>query len=390
MGLKFDVLANCKSGSKAKVGKIHLSHSSVDSPVFMPVGTQGTMKGLTSSQMESMNCQIILGNTYHLGCRPGETILNQHNGLHNFMKWNSSLLTDSGGFQMVSLSKLSKVTEEGVLFCSPRDGTEMLLTPERSIEIQNIIGADIIMQLDDVVHSLTTGERVRQALDRTIRWLDRCIVANKRSNEQNLFPIIQGGLDLEMRSKCVKQMLERNMNGYAIGGLSGGEDKDSFWRVVKHCTDLIPQDKPIYCMGVGYATDIMVCVALGVDMFDCVYPTRTARFGTALCKNGVLHLKQTVYEDDFQPIESDCHCSTCKNYSRALLHSLIQRETIACHLITIHNIFYQLDLMRKIRRSIIEGSFCDFARKFFMDMFGTRSNFPKWIVDAFNSVNINL
>jgi len=390
MGLKFDILTNCKSGSKARVGKIHLSHSSVDSPVFMPVGTQGTMKGLTSQQMKDIGCQIILGNTYHLGCRPGEPVLDQHGGLHNFMKWDASLLTDSGGFQMVSLSKLSKVTEEGVLFQNPKDGKELLLTPERSIEIQNIIGADIIMQLDDVVSSLTTGERVKQALDRTIRWLDRCIVANRKSEEQNLFPIIQGGLDPEMRSECVKQMLERNMNGYAIGGLSGGEDKDSFWRIVKCCTDLIPSDKPIYCMGVGYATDIIVCVALGVDMFDCVYPTRTARFGTALYKNGVMHLKQTIYEDDFCPIEDNCLCPTCKKYSRALLHSLIQRETVACHLITIHNIFYQLNLMRQIRASIMENRFGDFSRSFLMDIFGTRSNFPKWIVDAFNSVNINL
>lgn len=265
----------------------------------------------------------------------------------------------------------------------------MLLTPEKSIELQNAIGADIIMQLDDVVHTLTTGERVEEAMHRSIRWLDRCIQAHSRKSDQNLFPIIQGGLDLSLREKCIEEMVRRDMPGYAIGGLSGGEDKGQFWRLVKFCTDRLPENKPIYCMGVGYATDLIVCVALGVDMFDCVYPTRTARFGNALVNSGNLSLKQKQYEADFTPIDSNCSCLTCKNYTRAYLHMLISREEIGCHLITIHNIAYQLNLMRRARNSIIKNEFPKFVEQFMLDMFGKdKSSYPLWMIEAFKSVNI--
>ncbi len=349
------------------------------------------MKGLTSEQLEEMNCQILLGNTYHLGLRPGEDLMRKVGGLHKFMNWKRNILTDSGGFQMVSLLKLAKITEEGVLFQSPRDGSEMLLTPEKSIELQNAIGADIIMQLDDVVHTLTTGERVEEAMLRSIRWLDRCIAAHARPQEQNLFPIIQGGLDLPLRERCIDEMVARDMPGYAIGGLSGGEDKDQFWRLVKFCTDRLPTNKPIYCMGVGYATDLIVCVALGVDMFDCVFPTRTARFGNALVDSGNLSLKQKRYEDDFSPIDPDCPCLACKKYTRAYIHMLIARDSVGCHLLTLHNITYQLRLMRRARQSIIDGKFTAFVGKFMTDMFGSDSaKYPKWMIEAFSSVNIDL
>ena len=277
------------------------------------------------------------------------------------------------------------------MFQSPRDGSEMLLTPEKSIELQNAIGADIIMQLDDVVHTLTSGPRVEEAMYRSIRWLDRCINAHSRKSDQNLFPIIQGGLDLSLREKCIEEMIKRDMPGYAIGGLSGGEDKEQFWRLVKFCTDRLPENKPIYCMGVGYATDLIVCVALGVDMFDCVYPTRTARFGNALVKSGNLSLKQKQYEADFAPIDPDCSCMTCKKYTRAYIHMLIARDETGCHLITIHNIAYQLSLMRRVRESITNNRFPEFARQFMLDMFGENKNlYPKWMIDAFESVNIIL
>ena len=275
------------------------------------------------------------------------------------------------------------------MFQSPRDGSEMLLTPEKSIELQNAIGADIIMQLDDVVHTLTSGPRVEEAMYRSIRWLDRCINAHSRKSDQNLFPIIQGGLDLSLREKCIEEMIKRDMPGYAIGGLSGGEDKEQFWRLVKFCTDRLPENKPIYCMGVGYATDLIVCVALGVDMFDCVYPTRTARFGNALVKSGNLSLKQKQYEADFAPIDPDCSCMTCKKYTRAYIHMLIARDETGCHLITIHNIAYQLNLMRRARESIINNEFSSFVRTFMNDLFGNdKTNYPKWMIDAFESVNI--
>jgi queuine tRNA-ribosyltransferase catalytic subunit len=311
-------------------------------------------------------------------------------GLHEFIGWDRSLLTDSGGFQMVSLLKLAKVTEEGVVFQSPRDGSEMLLTPERSIELQNAIGADIIMQLDDVVATLTTGPRVEEALERTIRWLDRCISAHSRPHEQNLFPIVQGGTDLALRSRCIAEMVKRDLPGHAIGGLSGGEAKDVFWRVVSHCTDLLPRNKPVYCMGIGYPVDLVVCVALGVDMFDCVFPTRTARFGTALTRFGNLPLKHQKYETDASPIDPDCPCLTCKNYSRAYIHSMVTRETVACHLLTIHNLAYQLNLMRNIRQSIMEDRFPEFISRFLSDLYGPDAKaYPQWIVEALDSVNFN-
>lgn len=242
----------------------------------MPVGTQGTLKGLLSDQLVNQDCEIILANTYHLGLRPGVETLKAAGGLHKFMGWDRCLLTDSGGFQMVSLLELAEITEQGVKFNSPFDNSECLLTPEHSIEIQNVIGADIMMQLDDVVSSTTTGPRVEEAMHRTIRWIDRCIEADTRKDDQSIFPIVQGGLNPELRAKCAEALLKRDVRGFAVGGLSGGESKDDFWKTVSVCTDLLPENKPRYLMGVGFAADLVVCVALGIDMFDCVFPTRTA------------------------------------------------------------------------------------------------------------------
>ena len=382
-----EIIAKC-STSKARVSRIHLTHQTVDAPVFMPVGTQGTMKGILTHQLKEMNCQIMLGNTYHLGHRPGPEILESSKGLHNFMHWDRALLTDSGGFQMVSLLKLAQITEEGVEFASPHDGSRMLLTPEKSIELQNAIGADIIMQLDDVVHTLTTGERVREAMLRSVRWLDRCIEAHKRKDEQKLFAIIQGGLNMELRAECIEEMVKRDLPGYAIGGLSGGEDKNMFWKTVSFCTQRLPSDKPVYCMGVGYAIDLVVCVALGVDMFDCVFPTRTARFGNALVPWGSVPLKQQKYEADTSPIDPDCSCYTCQHYSRAYLRTLIGKETIGCHLVTIHNLYYQLNLMRQVRESIMQDRFPAFVQGFVSKMYAL--NVPDWVSDAFSSVGIHL
>ncbi|XP_078441281.1 uncharacterized protein LOC144711223 isoform X2 [Wolffia australiana] len=279
MALRFEVIGRF---NRARASQLTLPHYVCHTPLFMPVGTQGTIKGLAYNQLEDIGCQIILGNTYHLALRPTAELLDDMGGLHKFMNWDRALLTDSGGFQMVSLLHLADITEKGVTFQSPADGQPMLLTPEESIQIQNKIGADIIMALDDVVKTTITGPRVEEAMYRTLRWIDRCIAAHQRPHDQNLFGIVQGGLDPVLRDICVKGLVERNLPGYAIGGLSGGEDKDSFWRVVAQCTAALPEDKPRYVMGVGYPLDIVVCSALGADMYDCVYPTRTARFGTAL------------------------------------------------------------------------------------------------------------
>lgn len=265
--LKFKLIA--KDGS-ARASLLELPHYTCSTPMFMPVGTQGTVKGLTPSELEQLDCHLILGNTYHLGNRPGADVVAHMGGLHRFINWPRAMLTDSGGFQMVSLLKLASITEEGVKFQSPHDGTEMLLTPELSMEVQNKLGADIMMALDDVVPATCTdAARVEEAMHRTLRWIVRCENAHKRKNEQNLFPIVQGGLNPSLRATCLDALIKLDAPGYAIGGLSGGESKDQFWRVVLQCTSALPPHKPRYLMGVGYAVDLVVCTALGVDMFDC-------------------------------------------------------------------------------------------------------------------------
>jgi queuine tRNA-ribosyltransferase len=300
---------------------------------------------------------------------------------------------------MVSLLKLTEITEEGVRFQSPHDGSMMMLTPEHSMSIQNSIGADIMMQLDDVISSTTEGPRVEEAMHRSIRWLDRCIAAHKKTDTQNLFAIIQGGLDPRLRKICVDEMVKRDTPGIAIGGLSGGESKDEFWRVVSLCTDLLPKNKPIYCMGVGYAEDLVVCSALGVDMYDCVFPTRTARFGNALTFDGSLALKSKKFASDYRPLEEECPCYTCQNYTRAYLHTLVTRDTVGCHLMTIHNIAFQMRLMREIRESITKQEFPQFVRKFMFNYYtkfkrntevSWTNGYPTWVVNALQSVNIEL
>lgn len=386
--LKFEIVAECNV-TKARASVLTLPHAVVETPVFMPVGTQGTLKGLVPEQIEEQKCNMILANTYHLGMRPGIDILQKAGGLHKFMNWKNGLLTDSGGFQMVSLVKLSEVTEEGVRFVSPYDQREIMLSPEKSTEIQNTIHADIMMQLDDVVSSTISGPRVEEAMHRTIRWLDRCMAAHKNSATQNIFPIVQGGLDAGLRKQCALDLLKRDVAGYAIGGLSGGESKDDFWPMVDISTDLLPKNKPRYLMGVGFAVDLVVCSALGCDMFDCVFPTRTARFGCALVMGGQLNLKNTEFCYDFNPIEDDCPCSTCRRYTRAYLHHIVKQETVACHLVSVHNVNFQMRLMKSIRDNIKAGTFVSFV-KAFMKRFYPKGDYPGWVVDALAAVNIHL
>lgn len=291
---------------------------------------------------------------------------------------------------MVSLLELSEVTEVGVKFRSPYDDeAEILLTPEKSIEIQESIGADIIMQLDDVVSSTVSGPRVEEAMHRTIRWLDRCLAAQTRADTQNLFPIVQGGLDERLRRSCAAEIVKRDVAGFAIGGLSGGEAKDHFWKMVLVSTECLPKDKPRYLMGVGLALDLVVCCALGVDMFDCVLPTRTARFGTALVPWGSLKLKHRMFTNDVRPIDPDCTCSTCRNYTRAYLNTIVTRQTVACHLVTVHNVSYQMNLMKSIRQSISDGKFPEFVDTFLSRMY-PNGDVPRWAVDALRAVDISV
>ncbi|XP_046961779.1 queuine tRNA-ribosyltransferase catalytic subunit [Vanessa cardui] len=387
--LSFTIQSECTT-SRARAGIMKLPHYNVKTPVFMPVGTQGTMKGLLPDQLEDLDCEIILGNTYHLGNRPGVEVLKKAGGLHKFMNWKRALLTDSGGFQMVSLLKLAEITEEGVKFRSPYDNSEIMLTPEKSIEIQNYIGADIIMQLDDVVQTTFQDyDRIKEATERTSRWLDRCLEAHKRPDDQNIFPIVQGLLNPELRRQSAQEHMTKDVNGFAIGGLSGGEAKDDFWPMVSLGTQILDKHKPRYLMGVGLAIDLVVCVALGVDMFDCVFPTRTARFGCALVNKGQLNLKQKKYQTDLNPIDKNCDCATCENYTRAYLHCIVSVETVACHLISVHNIAFQMRLMRTMRKNIENGSFPQFVKEFFCEVYPD-NNFPNWIVNSLHSVGINI
>ena len=299
---------------------------------------------------------------------------------------------------MVSLLKLANITEEGVRFLSPHDGSPMLLTPEHSISLQNTIGSDIIMQLDDVLVTTSPDHaRMREAMLRSVRWLDRCIAAHANPTTQNLFCIIQGGLDLEMRAECCREMVARDTPGIAIGGLSGGEAKADYCRVVDTCTGLLPEKKPRYVMGIGYPEDLVISVALGADMFDCVWPTRTARFGNAITRFGMVNLRHAKYAEDFGPMEEGCGCICCRKgegslgITRAFVHHLAAKETVGAHLVTIHNVWYQLSLMRSVREAIIQDRFPDFLKRFFGDLYAdNKSKFPQWAVDALKGVGVDL
>ncbi|GJN66462.1 queuine tRNA-ribosyltransferase [Purpureocillium lilacinum] len=385
--LTFELIARC-STTRARASTVTLPHGPVQLPMFMPVATQASLKGITPQQLEETGCRLCLNNTYHLGLKPGQEVLDAVGGAHKLQGWN---------FQMVSLLKLAKITEEGVRFLSPHDGSPMLLTPEHSISLQNTIGSDIIMQLDDVlVTTSPDAARMREAMERSVRWLDRCIAAHKNPDRQNLFCIIQGGLDLEMRRECTREMLARDTPGIAIGGLSGGEAKADYCRVVATCTALLPDLKPRYVMGIGYPEDLVVSVALGADMFDCVWPTRTARFGNAVTKMGVLNIRNSKYANDFGPIEPGCGCMCCRTgdggmgITRAYVHHNASKETVAAHLLTIHNVWYQLNLMREVRQSIIEDRFPAYIRDFFAGLYESKTEYPAWAVEALQGVGVDL
>uniref|UniRef100_A0A0D9R3Q6 Queuine tRNA-ribosyltransferase catalytic subunit 1 n=1 Tax=Chlorocebus sabaeus TaxID=60711 RepID=A0A0D9R3Q6_CHLSB len=380
------LVAEC-SRSRARAGELRLPHGTVATPVFMPVGTQATMKGITTEQLDALGCRICLGNTYHLGLRPGPELIQKANGLHGFMNWPHNLLTDSGGFQMVSLVSLSEVTEEGVRFRSPYDGSETLLSPEKSVQIQNALGLFIFIYYFKTESHSVTQARVQW---HNLSWDYRCPPPHPVETE--FYHVGQGGLELLISIYPVpSEMTKRDVPGFAIGGLSGGESKSQFWRMVALSTSQLPKDKPRYLMGVGYATDLVVCVALGCDMFDCVFPTRTARFGSALVPTGNLQLRRKVFEKDFGPINPECTCPTCQKHSRAFLHALLHSDnTAALHHLTVHNIAYQLQLMSAVRTSIVEKRFPDFVRDFMGTMYGDPTLCPTWATDALASVGITL
>lgn len=389
--LSFKVIAKF---NRARASELTLPHALVKTPIYMPVGTKGAMKGLLACDLERMNCKLMLSNTYHLALEPGDEFLNEkfggpeRRGIHNYMHWPNNVLTDSGGFQIVSLSKLSVRSEEGVKFIShTADNREIMLTPEKSMQIQNNIGSDIMMALDDVIRPTSNINEIYDACERSLRWIDRCILAHNRKTEQNLFGIIQGGIDLDLRRIAVKEMVNRNLPGYAIGGMAGGETKEDFWKVVDICCELLPENKPRYLMGVGYPVDLAVCALLGVDMFDCVFATRTARFGTAFTNFGFRKLKAEQNKCDFSPIEPECDCEVCKKYSRSYFYFMFNKNPRAVNMISFHNVYYLLNLMKRIRDSIINGKVNEFVLDFFTKQFSGK--YPKWVYNALKKAGVD-
>lgn len=363
--LRYERIKTCKQ-SGARLGKIYTPHGVIDTPIFMPVGTQATVKAMSPEELKSMDSRIILSNTYHLYLRPGHELIKKAGGLHRFMNWDRAILTDSGGFQVFSLGDLRKIKEEGVEFRSHLDGAKHFISPEKAIEIQNALGADIIMSFDECAPYPADRNYVKKSLERTTRWAKRGLNAHQRKEEQALFGIIQGGMYGDLRYESAMQLIEMDFPGYSIGGLSVGEPKELMYSVLEGLTPIMPKDKPRYLMGVGSPDDLIEGVIRGVDMFDCVLPTRIARNGTAMTSVGKIVVRNATYQEDFTPLDPNCSCYACKNYSRAYIRHLVKaNEIMASRLITMHNLHFLLDLMSQIRQAIAEDRLLDFRRAFF-------------------------
>ena len=354
-----------KTDGKARLGKITTSRGEVDTPAFMPVGTAGTVKGVLPENVKLSGSQIILGNTYHLMLRPGSELISRFGGLHKFMNWELPILTDSGGFQVMSLSKLRKISEEGVEFSSHIDGSKHFVSPERSIEIQLNLGSDIIMAFDECVDSETPLEKVKSSMDRSMRWAKRSITAFGSQSRKFIFGIQQGGFDEKLRLESSKILTDLNFDGYALGGLAVGEGQEEMFKVLDFAPQFLPQEKPRYLMGVGKPNDIIGAVERGVDMFDCVLPTRSGRTGQAHTRMGEINLRNARHIKDDRPLDFLCSCYTCVNYSRAYLNHLEKaNEILGSVLLSIHNISYYQELMKGIREAISNNELKTFVEKF--------------------------
>jgi queuine tRNA-ribosyltransferase len=355
--LRYELLA--QEGA-ARRGRVHLPHGVVDTPAFMPVGTYGTVKAMTPDELEQLGAQIILGNTFHLMLRPGEQVVARHqDGLHGFMGWSRPILTDSGGFQVFSLAKLRKIDEAGVRFRSPVDGAEVQLSPERAMDVQRSLGSDIAMAFDDCTAYPASEAEARVSMERSMRWAVRGHQHYYRDTPPgHLFGIVQGGMHLALRTASLEALAKLEWPGLAIGGLAVGEPEEERLRVLEHTLPLMPADRPRYLMGVGYAQDIVAAVARGVDLFDCVMPTRHARNGHLFTSRGVVNIRNAAYQQDTGPLDPDCACPTCRRYSRAYLRHLDRcNEILGVRLGTLHNLHFFLDLMRRIRAAIETGGF---------------------------------
>ena len=366
MGLRFEIVAE-DPATGARAGLLHTPHGTVETPVFMPVGTAGTVKGMTQAQLEELGVQILLANTYHLYLRPGHEIIRELGGLHRFMGWPHPILTDSGGFQVMSLKSLGRVTEDGVWFKSHLDGSSHFLSPERAVEVQLALGADIIMMLDECVEYPSSHEALHRAVKLTGRWAARAkeklsaLSSQPSASQPALFGIVQGGIDKDLRRQSAEGLLELDFEGYALGGLSVGEPKAEMYDVTEYTVKLLPRHRPCYLMGVGTPEDLVECVARGIDMFDCVLPTRNARNGCVFTSQGKVIIKNTKYARDESPLDPACECPVCARYSRSYIrHLLVAGEMLGAILTTQHNLHFYIDRMRKIRQSLMFGAFAEF------------------------------
>ncbi len=359
----FQHISSC-STTKARRGRVNTFHGSFETPAFMPVGTQATVKAMCPEELDGMGAQIILGNTYHLYLRPGHRLIEKLGGLHGFMAWDRPILTDSGGFQVFSLAQFRKIEEEGAVFRSHIDGSLHKLTPELAIEVQESLGADIMMCLDTCIPYPAAEKEVRESTALTTRWARRCLEARRR-RELLLFPIVQGGMDPVLRADHTRELVSMGFDGIALGGLSVGEPKEMLFEMIEVSRPLIPEKYPVYVMGVGTPEDLVMGVARGVDMFDCVMPTRNARNGMLFTSTGRIVIKNACYADDPRPVDEKCGCYTCSTFSRAYLrHLFMARELLAYRLNTIHNLHFYLHLMKQIREAIERDEFAGFMRDF--------------------------
>lgn len=352
--------------NKARRGQINCKRGTIQTPAFMPVGTVGTVKALKTSDVEKSGAEIILGNVYHLMLRPSADLIEKMGGLHNFMGWNKPILTDSGGFQVMSLSKIRKISDEGAEFSSHIDGKKYFLTPEKSIEIQRKLDSDITMIFDECVAFPALYEQAKSAMERSINWAIRSKQAFEKRAGYGIFGIVQGSTFKDLRQISSQQLIKIGFDGYAIGGLAVGEGQKEMFEVLDYCPDLLPHDKPRYLMGVGKPSDIVGAVARGIDMFDCVIPTRSGRTGQAFVRDGAINIRNAKYQYDHKPLDEKCACYACKNHSRSYLNHLVKsNEILGSMLLSEHNIFYYQDLMREIRQAIEGGYFSEFHDKFF-------------------------
>ena len=361
--MKFELL---NTNGKARLGRLRFDRGIVNTPAFMPVGTYGTVKAMTVEEVKGLGAEIILGNTFHLSITPSTDVIEAHGDLHDFMNWSGPILTDSGGFQVFSLGKMRKITEEGVSFRSPKDGSSIFMGPEESMQIQKKLGSDIVMIFDDCTPYPAEKSEVDQSMQLSLRWAKRSLMEHQRLKNKNaLFGIIQGGMHKDLRLQSAESLIEMNFDGYAIGGLSVGEPKQEMMKVLDFLPEQMPTDKPRYLMGVGTPLDLVEGVAMGVDMFDCVMPSRNARNGYLFTSEGVVKIRNAKYKIDTGPLDPNCSCNTCKNYSRSYLHHLQKtNEILGSRLNTFHNLFYYQDLMRSIREALGSNTFDVFRENF--------------------------